>query len=462
MRALALVALLVSIDIASAKILDSSKLKELTKQLRGDDDRLVRPKPAESTAKAQNELCPFVISSLVETVSSPTSETTTTLSVRANAAEVLHLCTTHNAANRMDIGLAENGRIFEGLKDLIHSGMKAMETLDTINPAHDMDKIVATGTEAGNAIAHASESIWILSYNNEHNQKGFFEAGIVEELIDSIKHCPVFFDRDGFCSAANMWSFAALQNLAASYCDTDTGLCDWQRNDATRALTLPKGVRKITAVDKKIRSIIMDQIKEKDDASFAKLLNYVVCAGPINSPHDGTYSWPGKATYPHSIPHPEIVPWAAVGLIKSLAIDESTRRYFSEQNEENGTLFMCLCDVFKNTPDWLEENKATIAAYRMGWDDYCPDVHDRCSDKEGWAESETKKTCSDYESERLCASMGMKLGAGIPANEACCVCGGGTQTAGSQAKLTTGGLRDFQRVMESSGYNGGKNQNCGV
>eukprot|EP00536_Pseudo-nitzschia_multiseries_P010495 jgi/Psemu1/307345/fgenesh1_kg.322_\ len=206
----------------------------------------------------------------------------------------------------------------------------------------------------------------------------------------------------------------------------------------------------------------MNQIKEKDERSFGKLLNYIVCSGPVSSPHDDSYSWPGKATYPDSILHPEIVPWAATGLIKSLAIDESTRRYFSEKTDDNGRLFMCLCESLKNTPDWLEENKATIATYRMGWDDYCPDVHDRCVDKDGWAESESGKTCSDYEYERLCASFGMKLGGGTPAYEACCVCGGGTKT-NTQGKLTTGAMRDFQRIMEStgSGMNEGNNQNCG-
>mmetsp|Transcript_99249 Transcript_99249/g.201313 ORF Transcript_99249/g.201313 Transcript_99249/m.201313 type:complete len:455 (-) Transcript_99249:152-1516(-) len=444
------------VSLATAKILSSSKLQEISRQLRDDDDRLIRPNPSDATTKAQTELCPFMISSLVETVSSSQP-----LSVRGDAAEVLHLCTSQNTANRMDIGLAENGEIFQGLKHLIRSGMEQMESINMMG-RNDMNKIIVTGTAAGNAIAKASEAIWILSYNNESNQKGFFEAGVVEELIQTIKNCPVFFDRDGFCSAANMWSLAALQNLAASYCDSENGYCDWQRNDQTRVLTLPSGVKRITSIDKDIRAIIMDQIKDKDEQSFGKLLNYMVCSGPVNSPHDDTYSWPGKAKYPHSIPHPEIVPWAAIGLIKNLAIDESTRRYFSEKTQDNGQLFMCLCDILKNTPDWLEENKATVATYRMGWDDYCPDIHDRCSDKEGWAESETGKTCSDYESERLCASMGMKLGRGIPANEACCVCGGGTRSD-SKGQLTTGAMRDFQRIMESSPGSSNKRNtgNCG-
>ena len=447
-------------SLASAEKLDLSMLRRMSEQIRGEDDRLIRHSPSESTVRARNEICPFNLSFLVEIVSSNDN-----LGVRGAAAEVLHLCATQNAANKMDIGAVENGRIFDGIKELIHAGMEQFRFMDELardDMDKNMDKIMRIGNEAGNVIAQASEAVWSLSDNNEINQKGFFKAGVVEELMNSIINCPVFFDSDGFCSAPNMWSLAALQNLASSHCDSESGYCDWQRNDHTRNLSLPSGVKQVNTIDQNIRSTIMDQIKDKGEKSFGKLMNYMVCGGPVNSPNDETYSWPGLAKYPHSMSHPEIIPWAAVGLLMNLAIDDSTRRYFSEQTEENGELFMCLCDIYRNTPDWLEENKATIAAYRLGWDDYCPDIHYRCTDKEGWAESETGKTCSDYESERLCASMGMKLGQGIPAHEACCVCGGGTETE-SNGKLSAGAMRDFQRIMESpqaSGY-GGNNQNCG-
>ena len=208
-------------------------------------------------------------------------------------------------------------------------------------------------------------------------------------------------------------------------------------------------MKQVNTIDKDIRSSIMDQVREEDETGFRKLLIYAICGGPVNSPSDETYSWPGKAKYPHSMAHPEIIPWAAVGLLMNLAIDDSTRRFFSEQTEDNAELFMCLCDVHKNSADTLEINTSTTAAYRLGWDDYCPDIHDRCTDEEGWTETETGKTCSDYESERLCASMGMKLdNNGVAANLACCVCGGGTEIE-SSGKLSTGEMKDFQRIMES-------------
>jgi len=446
-------------SLASAKLLDSLKLKEMSKELRGDDDRLVRPFPSESTVKVQNDICPFMISSLVETVSSGEK-----LKDRGDAAEALHLCTTHNPANRADIGTAEKGQIFGGINDLIHTAMATLDATEAMmsKDSDGEDKIEVIRAKVGKAIAQASETVWILSYNNEYNQKGFFEAGIVDELIMSLKNLPVFFSDDGPFSATNMWSLAALQNLASTYCDSESGYCDWQRNDDTRSLYLPKGVKATTTIDKEIRTKIMEHIKVNDGRSFDKLLLYLICNGPVNSPHDETYSWPGRARYPHSTTHPEIVPWAAAGLFKSLVIDESTRRYFSDQSDANGQLFMCLCNMYKNTPDWLEENKATIATYRMGWEDYCPSVHDDCKDKEGWAESETGQTCSDYESEKLCATLGMNLGRGIPANQACCVCGGGTRDHSKARRLSPRAFQDFQRIMESTpGNNNNNNPSCG-
>ena len=129
----------------------------------------------------------------------------------------------------------------------------------------------------------------------------------------------------------------------------------------------------------------------------------------------------------------------------------------------DGQLFVCVCDVFKNSPDSLEGKKASVATYRMAWEDYCPGVNDRCDDKEGWVESKTGKTCSDIESEKLCATMGINLGRdNTPANEACCVCGGGTPKNSAGGKLSAGAFSDFQRIMESTpGSKKSRNQNCG-
>lgn len=152
----------------------------------------------------------------------------------------------------------------------------------------------------------------------------------------------------------------------------------------------------------------------------------------MTAPHDETYSWPSMAKDIHSEEHPEIIPWAAAGLFKNLVLDGQIRSKLSEQTRENGRLFKCLCDIYQDSPDPYEEEKAFTALYRLSWDAHCPHIQDTCRDKEGWTESDTGKTCLDIQNEKLCATMGANVGkdddTGIAttANDACCACGGGT------------------------------------
>ena len=128
--------------------------------------------------------------------------------------------------------------------------------------------------------------------------------------------------------------------------------------------------------------------------------------------------------------------------------------------------------MYKNTPDTIELDMATSAVQRMNWDAHCPSVYDRCKDKvPNWTENITKKSCSDYETERLCATqMGGKIGTnGLTASEGCCVCGGGIREGGGGGgggSCGGGGggdskSREFQqfiRMMEHTPSSGGS---CG-
>lgn len=249
--------LLAATSLASAKVLELTALEELHKELRGGDDRLIRPSPTKETAEAQTELCPFMISSLVETVKSSTD-----IKVRGEAAEVLALCTTENPANRADVGLANNGEVFEAISDLFKSGRTIWDSTKGADGKMRLSDKVGERKrgKVTKAFAQAAEAIWILSYNNENNQKGFFNAGIVDVLMGTIKFCPVSFSRDGVCSEAVMWMLAALQNLAASYCDSDNGSCEWEVTER-RALVLPKGVKTVTKVDQQIRAKMLEFLK---------------------------------------------------------------------------------------------------------------------------------------------------------------------------------------------------------
>lgn len=405
-----------------ATLLEMSELQGFNHMLRGEDDRLVRPSPTEATSKTQRKICPSVIPSLVKTLVNGSLP----LPVRGEAAEVLHLCTTNNPYNRAKVGTTNNGKVFEAIKDLIHTSMKTWNsTVPLVNTKRL--EVYQTMDLVGKTVAQAAEAVWILSFNNEKNQRGFYDAGIVDELIMAIKTCPVRFGYDGPCSAAVMWSLAALQNMAASYCDSESGICEWKRRKRSNELVLPKGIQKTNThnIDRKVRDRILYHIKKE---GFGQLLNYLLCAGPVKEPHGENFSWPSKAKVMQSEKRPEIVPWAVAGLIRNLALDATARSQFQQQTDDNGHLFKCLCHMHNNSPDWLEADKSFDALVRLGWVDHCPDVHEYCDNEEGWVESKTGKTCLDYKNEKLCATMGTSLGkeSGASAKEACCICGGGT------------------------------------
>ncbi|KAG7344123.1 hypothetical protein IV203_022131 [Nitzschia inconspicua] len=405
-----------------ATLLDLSELQGLSQALRSDDERLIRPSPTEATIRIQTIACPSVIPSLVKTL----GDKKLSLPVRGEAAEVLHLCITNNPTNRAKIGRVENGAVFDGIKDLIHTSMTTWNA--SIPLVHSgRIEVYQTMDLVGKTVAQAAEAVWILSFNNEMNQQGFFSAGVVDELVRTIQTCPVRFGHEGPCSEAVMWSLAALQNMAASYCDSEDGTCNWKRKKRSPELYLPRGVQKRDTrhVDQMVRDRIMQYVKKEN---FGSLLNYLLCAGPVKEPNSKNFSWPSKAKHIESAKRPEIVPWAAAGLVRSLALESAARNHFGQQNEDNGYLFQCLCHMHKRSPDWLEANNSFDALYRLGWNNHCEDPHDRCDDKEGWFEVETSKTCVEYEKERLCATMGTSVGkdSDVTANEACCVCGGGT------------------------------------
>ena len=299
---------------AAEVVLDLPKLQQLIVQLRVngngngneiDDDRLIR---LVGTPSSQQEVCSSMIPSLVQTLAGVNNNA---FKERGLSAEVIGLCCTGNPTNRADAGL-HNPLIFSGLKDLITTGMELFlstnptQNLDLSNLKKDTKQIY---DDVGTVIGQASELIWILSYNNEHNQHGLFDAGIIDELVTSLKKLPVLFSDDGPFSHTNMWSLAALANLAATYCNSESGYCDWKPNNDTHRLELPAGItpRSLssrTGVSAKIRTKIMEYVQEKDDLGFGKLLVYMVCNGPVSSPHDATYSWPSQALYSRSKTHP--------------------------------------------------------------------------------------------------------------------------------------------------------------
>lgn len=178
-------------DATAAKILDLKKLDDLTKRLRGNDKRLIRVSPSATTIERQKELCTGrMISSLVKTIdqdgkSSNLQSTMDSMQPRFKAAEVLTNCCFEHSENRALAGtVTDDGNVFKGLQNLIRTSMEVFHaSMKGKEEPSEKDQMLHYAI--GMIIAQASELIWILSYNNEDNQRGFYEAAIVTELIES-------------------------------------------------------------------------------------------------------------------------------------------------------------------------------------------------------------------------------------------------------------------------------------
>jgi hypothetical protein len=397
-----LLAFILLAEAASGQMLDVETLTNMKTRLSEDDHRLVRFSTlSEETRELQDDVCPIAISHVYRSLESGDI-------VHAGlAAEVLQLCTTDNPQNRATIG--KTGYVHIGLNSLINEGVAIY---------HDEHKSAKEKREATHAVAKGAEAVWILSYNDDYNADMFFDAGLVYSLMSVLKFCIVDFDDgESICSDAVMWSLAALQNLAATYCKSKSGRCNWEWHgddlvtDPGHPATSEKALAR--------RETIIAEVKAQN---MTELLTHFVCQGPVNKPNSDTHPWPG--TSEDSVAHghmPTIIPWAAAGFLKNLALDPILR----EEWHHNDKMFHCLCEM-SWSPDWLEESKANVALFHFGWEEDCPTIHDGCVDYPDWKDEIEGMNCQEYEEERYCAEYGKLTDEeGYAANEACCVCGGG-------------------------------------
>lgn len=397
-----LLALILLAEAASGQMLDVETLTNMKTRLAEHDHRLVRFSTlSEETKELQDDVCPIALPHVYESLESGD------IAHAGLAAEVLQLCTTDNPRNRSTIG--RTGYVHKRLNSLINDG---------ITIYHDEQKSAKEKREATHAVAKGAEAVWILSYNDEYNADMFVDAGLVHSLMSVLKVCLVDFEDEGsMCSDTVMWSLAALQNLAATYCNSNSGSCDWDWHGDDLIISHEHPAKSDNALAR--RKVIISQVKA---LNMAELLTHFVCGGPVHKPNSDTHPWPGKSEDPVAHGHiPTIIPWAAAGFIKNLALDPKLRDAWYHNDE----MLYCLCEM-SWSPDWMEESKANAALHHLGWDDYCPAIHDGCADYPDWEEKSHNMTCHEYEEERYCAEHGSLTDKkGTTAHEACCVCGGG-------------------------------------
>jgi len=159
-------------------------LETLVAYLRAGDLRLVRPTPIGETAKRQAELGEAGgVEVAVAALGSLNAKT------RALGAEIVHLMTTNNPANRAAFGSAG---IIPDLIRMVEAGSEKVASDDVI-----------IGSE------EAAESLWILAFNGGENHRQFAEHGAAPALAKLVQASP--------SAKGKMWAGAALGNLVAAY-----------------------------------------------------------------------------------------------------------------------------------------------------------------------------------------------------------------------------------------------------
>ena len=413
----------------SGQPLDRDTLQTMKDHLIGDDLRLVRHSAPPETVEIQKDVCPIAIPHIYESLqdhvsisidtSTDSEEYINSFELRILAAEVLTLCTTDNPKNRAAFG--EQPDIHIVLKHMIDEGLRLWRE-------GAADKEGDTKMDLGaRAIGMAAQAVWILAFNSEHNVEYFLDVKMIDSLLLVINVCEIDFDEaeeNGYeeeCSIAVMWSLAALQNLAATYCETEDGLCEWKWTDGHK-LELSEDTPKSSNMGDQARFQMVAKIHE---FGLKRVITRLVCGGPVHKPDSDLHPWPGTTKKPEEHAYrTSIVPWAAAGFVKNLALNPRIRVEW----HYNWNLFECLCDMHYTSPDWLEETKSTVALHHLGWTEQCPEIYDHCEDVEGWNATEDGSTCEDYDEGKYCASHGHWTDAnGRSANDACCICGGGVE-----------------------------------
>jgi len=259
----------------------------------------------------------------------------------------------------------------------------------------------------------AAHLIYIASFSNKVNHQEFIKHGAVEKLAGIVLN-------DDSISSQTMWAAAALQNLAASYCETEgDGRCYWGwgegPNVEIQEASLPMKSDGAVARHK------MLQIK-----GLVVKLQSLACVGPVGDQDlkpSPEHVFPGSnAILGRDDNEPHMVTWAAVGALKNLALDPEAK------SQIESTLHCFCLDSF--SPDWLEKAKSAdlISFLREGpspcWFRNKNSAEGMCVDKK--FQDDEGYFCRGYghANENECKA-GANTETKMTAMQACCGCGGG-------------------------------------
>jgi hypothetical protein len=290
--------------------------------------------------------------------------------------------------------------------------------------------------------AMAAHLIYIASFNNAINHKLFFKANAVAVLCKIITEFATSMNKQQQSPPPSpssqpsrphvvMWTAAALQNLAASYCD---GRCPWIWDSAEADhVQVDSSYLPVTSPGDTVRRTVL----LRHEAVIQQLLEMACHYGPVQ----GTFSdvdniFPGHNGIIHRDEDSfNLIAWAATGALKNLALEQDINDRLDVVLQESPVLMACICHM-SHSPDWLESNKGKGLLHHVRRFDPC--WFQETVDKHGKNVSGALKcidmdffdndgfSCGDYEhaTNEEC-KLTDHVNKSLTAEEACCGCSGG-------------------------------------
>ena len=280
-------------------------LDEMIAYLRDDDKRLIRYNvPSDLVWIRQEKLCAKQLEPLLVRLSTRfDADSNITLEDQIKIVELLTLCSSEHPDFRNTIGTFEEGVALKAIISLLDEGQ---------------DSITAV----------VGAAIWILSFADQFNHNYFTERAVEKMASILVERAKALDQMDEAskpaCALAIMWMAAALQNLAASYCETDSGHCWWEYGFSKEAEDggiylhedSPLEVDATKAAEAIVKSV---------DGELVSVLHRLVCADPMTSEEE--HLWASEATIhgtSTSRISPRIITWAVARLLKNLSMYEGT------------------------------------------------------------------------------------------------------------------------------------------
>lgn len=327
-------------------VLTIDDLDEGIADLRYGDQRLIRYNvPSEEAEERQEEFCSKHLETLFLMLSTRFNVTkgSVPLNIQTKVVQLLTLCSSEHPEFRQQIGSFNDSIVLRAILSMLEEGDPSIHAV-------------------------VGEAIWILSFNNEHNHSFLTTnhaiAKIASTFVESTKDLEsdeISDDDKAAYTLAIMWIAAALQNLAASYCATDSGHCWWEYGVEDNEEVGEEGGLYLNEESPLVidGSGAAEFIAKFEGGELANILQMMVCAEPMTE--EDEEFWPSVATIDSALnaaSDSRLATWAAGGLLKNLSMYTGSRDV-PQQSQE------CLCALMQSE-DWLESSKAEDALFRLG------------------------------------------------------------------------------------------------